>query len=470
VIAIYVVGAALSGAIRINPTDLDAFFLPSARIAVAGDPLNAYSVRHDGVYPNANGPLSLVPLTGVAALASLSGVVDDFQRRRILVMATFAIFSLLLAREAVLAIDRLRGRRTAGGRRLLLHLVFAAAPLVWQSVLLYGHIEQPLCLWLTLFGVRAMRDDRPRRAGLLFGLAVLTRSVACLLILPILLRLFVRPRGAGRRSTACLAFGTISIGLAPFLVAHGADTIYSLIGYRSSLPVGGGSIWFLGLGTPVEGWAQRADGIAVVLLVALVAGIVLWRRPASGSSDDEVYGLLALSAVSFPLLAKTVWPYYLLDVYILATVWALGSWHRRTVRGMRVAWLVPALITGCGLTAELGVTATLAPVWRRAESAGMFITLASLAVVFTLTLIRGYGSAVGSGTAPGELGTEAGGGAPAGGVGTPPGGRGTAGVAGAGVDVGPNGGPGQLARAALKGVEDGRGVGVVPAGGLTYGV
>src|SRR5579884_3524251 len=57
----------------LNPTDLDVFFFPSARIAAQGHPLLVYSLRYGQVYPNANGPLSLVPLTGVVLLAQHLG-------------------------------------------------------------------------------------------------------------------------------------------------------------------------------------------------------------------------------------------------------------------------------------------------------------------------------------------------------------------------------------------------------------
>ena len=57
-----------------------------------------------------------------------------------LVLAAFSIFSLLMAREAVAAIDRLRGTSLTGVSRLLAYGVFAASPILWNGVLGYGHI------------------------------------------------------------------------------------------------------------------------------------------------------------------------------------------------------------------------------------------------------------------------------------------------------------------------------------------
>ncbi|MFN2568496.1 MAG: hypothetical protein ABR564_02710 [Candidatus Dormibacteria bacterium] len=380
-IGAYVGGSTLSGALTINPTDLDAFFLPSARTALSGHPLDVYGVRHDGLYPNANGPLSLIPLTAAAAVAQAMGLLGDLQLRRALIMGVFSIFALLMAREAVLAIDRLRGTAVSGGARIVFHGVFAASPLVWQSVLLYGHIEQPLCLWLTLRGIRSLLDGRARRGGVLLGLAVLSRTVEALLLLPLVGGAVVRRRAGEAGGLAGFVLLTVSVGLAPFLLARGGDTLFSLVTFRAGLPVGGGSIWYMAGGTPIEWWAQRVDGIVVLVAVCAVTGIVLRRRPQSASAPQaaEIYGLLAISAMCFPLFAKTVWPYYLLDVYVLFTIWAVGAWRRPLARGWYVPWLVPGLLTACGLTAELGVTTSLDAVWRRLEGLAMFAVLGSLA-------------------------------------------------------------------------------------------
>src|ERR1700716_220563 len=100
-------------------TDLDYFFLPSVRIALSGHPLLVYTVRFQTVIANDNGPLGLVPLTAVAAVASWIGGPDDDRLRRALILAAFSIFTLLMAGEAVAAIDRLRGASLAGLPRVL---------------------------------------------------------------------------------------------------------------------------------------------------------------------------------------------------------------------------------------------------------------------------------------------------------------------------------------------------------------
>src|SRR5262249_56797883 len=115
-IATYLLLWALAGLGPRPPSDLDVFFVPAAHIA-AHSPLLAYSLRVSGyqiLYPNANGPLSLVPLTPLVALLERFGWLDNLPVRHTAVFAVFAVFNLLLAREGVVAVERLRRARLRG--------------------------------------------------------------------------------------------------------------------------------------------------------------------------------------------------------------------------------------------------------------------------------------------------------------------------------------------------------------------
>src|SRR6202035_3456366 len=138
------------------------------RFARGGHPRLVYTARFQDVIANDNGPLGLVPLTAVAALLSRLGWLDDEHLRRMLIMAAFSIFSLLMAREAVGAIDRLRGVSLRGLPRLLAYGVFAASPTLVNAVLGYGHIEQPMTLWLVLIAVRLLARGRSAGSGISF--------------------------------------------------------------------------------------------------------------------------------------------------------------------------------------------------------------------------------------------------------------------------------------------------------------
>jgi len=310
---------------------------------LSGHPLLIYTVRYQGIIANDNGPLGLVPLTAVSAVVSQLGWLDDERLRRTLIMGAFSIFSLLMAWEAVAAIDRLRGATLAGLARLLAYGVFAASPTLVNAVLGYGHIEQPMTLWLVLLAVRLLAHGRYASAGIGFGLAVLTRTLAALPMIALSLLLLARGRWRALIALAGSAAVAIAFGLLPFLLADPTDTIYSLLTHRGSLPVGGGSIWQLLVGTPFLWIPQRWDILFVLGLAALLSLIVVAGRRDLEPSSPDIYALLALTALALPLLAKSVWPYYFLDVYVFGSVWWLGQAEPLALRRRLVAVAIPLI-------------------------------------------------------------------------------------------------------------------------------
>jgi hypothetical protein len=316
------------------PSDLDNFFLPAVRIALHGHPLMIYTARFQDVIANDNGPLGLVPLTAVAAVASWFGWFGDERLLRALIMGAFSIFSLLMAREAVAAIDRLRGVSLRGLPRLLAFAVFALSPTLVNGVLGYGHVEQPMELWLVLLAVRLLAAGRPAIAGISFGLAILTRTLAALPMIPLGLLLLARGRWRALIALVAGAAATIAFGLLPFMLADPSDAIYSLLTHRALMPVGGGSFWQVLVGTPFLWLPQRADVLFVLALAALLGLLVIVARRDLEPASPDIYGILTLTALALPLLAKSVWPYYFLDAYVFGAIWWLGAtgwlaWRRR---------------------------------------------------------------------------------------------------------------------------------------------
>jgi hypothetical protein len=371
----------------VPPNDLDNFFLPAVRIAMGGHPLLVYTVRYWSIIANDNGPLGLVTLTPVVAVADRLGWMDDVGLRRLLILGAFSVFSLLMAREAVAAIDRVRGATLEGLSRVLAYGVFAASPTLWMSVLGYGHIEQPMALWLVLLGVRSLASDRSAAAGISFGLAILTRSLAALSLIPLGLLLLARGRWRALAWLAGSAALTVALGVLPFLLADPTDTIYSLVTHRGLLPVGGGSPWQLLVGTPYLWVPQHWDVLFVLGLAVLLSLIVIVARKGLEPSSRDIYGLLALTALTLPLLAKSVWPYYFLDAYVFGAVWWLGqpgvlAWGRRLI------WAAVPLIALIGtLLTEYEMEATTQRV-RLDEGVAMGVILSVLAVALVIRLRR----------------------------------------------------------------------------------
>ncbi|HEU5349338.1 MAG TPA: hypothetical protein VFU63_12080 [Ktedonobacterales bacterium] len=351
----------LAARLPLNRTDLDAFFLPAVRVALSGHPLDIYTVRFLKIYPNANGPLSLVPLTLAAAIASWQGWLADMELRRVVVMTICAPFVLLMAREAVALVDQLRAKRLAGVWRFAAYALFALSPGIWHGMLFYGHIEQPIMLWLVLAGIRQLTQRHPARAGALLALALLTRTSALMLVLP-LAALLVRDRqwpALGRFGGALV--GTVGMLLLPFLLADGRDVVYSLVTFRSMLPVGGGSIWGLTWGTPLEPFGRQYDGVAVLLAALALSVLVVLRRRDLTLARPSLYLLLALSSFCFALLIKTLWPYYFLEPFTMLTIWwlsimpgALGRFRVWMYWGM--AFVLPAVAIACAGIREYGLT------------------------------------------------------------------------------------------------------------------
>jgi hypothetical protein len=371
----------------VPPNDLDNFFLPAVRIALGGHPLLIYTVRYWTIIANDNGPLGLVPLTPVVAVASWLGWMGDVGLRRLLILGVFSIFSLLMAREAVAAIDRLRGASLKGLSRILAYGVFVASPTLWMSVLGYGHIEQPMTLWLVLLGVRILGRGRSATAGITFGLAILTRSLAALSLLPLGLLLLVRGRWRATAWVAGSAALTVALGVVPFLLADPTDTVYSLVTHRGSLPVGGGNPWQLLVGTTYLWVPQHWDVLFVLGLSAVVSLIVIVGRKDLEPSSRDIYGLLALTALTLPLLAKSVWPYYFLDAYVFGAVWWLGqtgalAWGRRLIGAA-----IPLIAIIGTLLTEYEMEATTQRV-RLDEGVAMGVVLFILSIALVVRLRR----------------------------------------------------------------------------------
>ncbi|HEV8192393.1 MAG TPA: hypothetical protein VGP82_13080 [Ktedonobacterales bacterium] len=385
------VGVAL---LPITVTDLDAFFLPSARLAAAGHPFEVYSIRYQHLYPNANGPLSLIPLTLATAIAQHAGWLDNPPLRRAVVMATFAVIILLLAHEAVRAVERLAGHHLNAGMRAMAYALFALAPPIWHSVMFYGHVEQPLMLWLVLVGIRLLQEKRAAAAGILLGLALLTRTSALLDLMPMVLLLLWRGRWRAVAQLCSATLATLAAVLLPFWLVDRDDLVYSLVTFRAELTVAGGNVWGALFGTPLENAAisiaQRYDSLVVLGVALALCALVLTFRPGLDVGSRDLYGLLVLATLCFALFIKTLWPYYFLEPYIFATIWWLGGVG---VAGPRRAWwlaiALPAGILATELLGEVFATLSQNGTWLASWSRWMVLAILAVSVPFAMRLISG---------------------------------------------------------------------------------
>jgi hypothetical protein len=195
----------------------------------------------------------------------------------------------------------------------------------------------------------ALQSRRAALAGVLAGLAVLTRTTAvvALIALGVLLLL-------GRDWRALLKLGGIgalvaALGFAPFFLFAPRDTLYSLVQWRGTALIGSNSIWTVFAATPLDGIARRLDFYAVVLFVLIITFLAARRFNITAYSRDA-WAILALAALAVPLLSKTNWPYYYLEPFIFLLIWEFASMHDRRA-GL---WRWPVLaISFLALTATL---------------------------------------------------------------------------------------------------------------------
>jgi hypothetical protein len=387
--AFYILLWGVIGLVKLNTTDLDAFFLPSARIGLGGNPLLDYSLRYAGNYPNANGPLSLVPLTAVAVLAQHLGWLDNPPLRRMLVQAVFAIFPLFLVWEVWQAIQRLLDRPLLARWSVPIAGLFALSPLLFQSMMFYGHIEHAMMLWLLLASVRFLVERRYTGAGLLFGLALLTRSSVVVYGVPLVVILLRHRRWRAAALFGLATGATLGLGLLPFYLADRSDLIYSLFTFHAGLTVGGGSLWGIFLGTPLEGFAQKYDSQAVLGVSALMSALALALDRRLDLDSPQVYALLALANCCFALFIKTLWPYYFLDGYVFVSIWWIAqARYTADLRGWIVfalGILLPAVLVALAQVVDYSISIRPSVPDERiwSERASAVTLLFALAIVLT---------------------------------------------------------------------------------------
>jgi hypothetical protein len=337
---------ALLGAAVTGETDLDAFFFPSALKAASGDVFGIYSVRFMDYYPNANGPLSQLPLTLVALALKARGLETHRSARVIVTMVAFAPFCLLMAREAVLACDRILGSRIAGPRRLAAYAFFALSPMLRVGLAEYGHVELALVLWLVLWATRLFFEERDVPAGVLLGLAMLARTAASTYVAVLLVALLSQRSWKQTLRLGVPAALVGALGIAPFLIFSFKDSWYSLSRFHDLLPVFGGSFWGLAVGTRFEEFAQKRDSLVVLASAAGTTALVLRGRP---PSPRTLYGLLALAALAFTLFIKSLWPYHLLEPFVLTGIcWIGARGLKRSLLRWSAGLLVPAATVAVG--------------------------------------------------------------------------------------------------------------------------
>ena len=333
----------------IADSDLTNFFLKSADYILRGQPFQMYAVRADLTYPNYNPPLSIFLMAPLLGLARALGFAGNYGEQITFVTLPFIVLVPILGYLCLRVMDHLYPGAPEA-QRLLVYGLVTLSPLTWQTYSIWYHVEQPLMLCLLIGAVLMLQRQRPELAGLLAGLAFLTRTTALIPLIALGLLLLLT-----RAWRTLAAFGGVSalvaaLGLAPFFLFDRADAMYTFVSWRSGAQIGSDSIWalFAYTGSPdgtlnhvrylLDAVAKRLDMYSVILVVVVVTWLAV-RRLRLTALDEDAWALVALGALATPMLSKQVWPYYYLEPFIFIVIWEFSTMRDRR-SGL---WRWPAL-------------------------------------------------------------------------------------------------------------------------------
>ncbi len=316
------------------------FFFPAAQKMLDGHPFQIYAIRDPFGYPNYNPPLSTLIMAPLLAIgqAFLPGAGDcvasgfnaantgDVSCRSLLgfVGIAFIPFVLLLGAAALGALRRLHPTMSQG-QALLAYGLIVLSPLTWQNFTIWWHFEQPMMLALFVLGMTQLQAERPYLAGLLLGMAVMTRTTALIPLVALVVVLAAQRAWPTLLKAGGVIAAVVAVVLGPFFIFDRHDATYSLLTWRGSAPIGN-SIWSIFLGTPLDSIARRLDEYTAILIAAAVAYLAV-RRLGVSAFRREIYAVLAIAALLVPMLSKTNWPYYYAEPFVFLVIWEFATLH-----------------------------------------------------------------------------------------------------------------------------------------------
>jgi hypothetical protein len=347
--------------VTICDSDLTNFFLKSAGYILSGNPWHMYAVRDSctlaQTYPNYNPPLSMFLMAPFLALARALGLVANIGEQITFVSLPFILVVPVLGWLMVRVLRHLYPG-IPETQLFLAYVLVMLSPLTWQTYGTWYHVEQPIMLCFLIGAVFALQMRREWLAGVLAGLAVLTRTTAIMPLVAVGVLLLAQMQWRPLLRFGGIAAVVAGLGFAPFFLFAPRDTLYSLVQWRGTAIIGSNSIWTLfaysGSDTHsirylIDALARRMDAY-VVLLVIVVVALLAARRMRISAYDRDAWAVVAIAMLAVPLLSKTVWPYYYLEPFLGLLIWEFSSMHDRRSG----VWRWPVLTVGF-----LAVTATL---------------------------------------------------------------------------------------------------------------
>jgi hypothetical protein len=197
-------------------------------------------------------------------------------------------------------------------RTAALFVFLAILPSATSAIVQFFHPQDIVSLGLALAAMGQTIRGRWVLTGALFGLAVLTKQFALLLVLPAIV---VAPDARSRLRLGVTTLVVAAAGLLPFLVSAPRATLENFSGFSAGGAVSGATVLTL---SGVSGTV--ASAVARDAPVLFAAALCLWALSRRGPwlRRPEALVALGLACVSGRLVFESVvFPYYLLAPSVL---------------------------------------------------------------------------------------------------------------------------------------------------------
>jgi hypothetical protein len=217
-----------------------------------------------------------------------------------------AVLAWLVLVGGCLALLRATGAATAASEAALV-VFLVILPSASSAVVQLFHPQDLVSLGLSAAALSRLLRGRWISAGLLFGLAFLTKQFAALVFLP---AVFAAPDWPTRRRLVAAAGAVVAAGLLPFLAVAPRITLQNVSGIGAAGAVSGATLLSL-LHAPSTLTSAVARDAPVAF--ALVAS--LWARRRLGSrliATAPLLGLVLACLASRLVFESVIFPYYLL--------------------------------------------------------------------------------------------------------------------------------------------------------------
>jgi hypothetical protein len=330
-----------------SDSDLLVFFLPAAQRIVEGTPFQVYDVHASNGALLEVTPLSFwwmaIPLWfgqafGIAPVESCVAAAFGNLDCRVVVWMTglaFLPFILLLGAVGVVA-ARFVNPALRREDALLAGAVILLSPLLWLAYTMWWHPEQVLMLLLVVAGAWQLQSRNSVVAGVLFGLAMLTRPTALGPIAALLTLVLMQREWRRLLTVGVAAAVVVGVGMLPYLYVDGRQTFEALFTYRADISVGN-SIWAFVRSTVIGELVRSYDRwIVLGATIVVAAAAARWRGVTANGAG--AWGVMAIALMLVTLLGKRTWPYYYAEALVFVVIWEVAARS-----GAGAGWRFPAL-------------------------------------------------------------------------------------------------------------------------------